>query len=145
MAQLSSFHFQVKYRPRSNQSADLLSRSDRTEGLVCLSQGRDGRSRLAEPEGGTGAPDWKILQEEDPHLRALAERVRQGRMPDACDRREAPLEERRWWREWGQSGYYKETVGNLPCLPGPYVSKSDRSSFVVGSSGLGWVMMCTVC
>ncbi|KAJ3594279.1 hypothetical protein NHX12_006610 [Muraenolepis orangiensis] len=47
-----------------------------------------------------GGPDWRQIQQDDPHLKVLAERVRQGKRTSGQAREDAHREERRWWREW---------------------------------------------
>lgn len=111
VAQLANYQFEVKYRPgHSNQNADLLSRLPRTEGQVCSSQEMGEEERRQEPvvEGG---PDWRQIQQDDPHLKVLAERVRQGKRPSGQAREDAHWEERRWWREWDRLAIREGVIG----------------------------------
>ncbi|KAJ3598603.1 hypothetical protein NHX12_002109 [Muraenolepis orangiensis] len=58
-----------------------------------------------------GGPDWRQIQQDDPHLKVLAERVRQGKRPSGQAREDAHREERRWWREWDRLSMQDGVIG----------------------------------
>lgn len=111
VAQLASFQLEVKYRPgRSNQNADLLSRLPRTKGQVCLAQ--EVRPEEFQPEPAPeGGINWRQVQQEDPALQVLSERLYRGERPTGRARQDAYQEERRWWREWDRLALKDGIIG----------------------------------